>query len=365
MMTFSRKYIIAALTAIFAFASCDKHMFDYEDNCDVTHIIRFHYDKNLKWADAFPSEVKSVNLYVYNDAGVFVKQYLGRGEELSSKDYYIQLDLPADKYKFVAWCGLDNGVGAEKESFTVPQPVAGVSRIEELTCALNTLSSTPPAATRAGAAGYSNAELYFLYYDYMEQTLEDNHDGQRYEYDMYLTKDTNHVRIILQDTTGEDMNKDDFELTIEDANAFLEYDNSLRDTGTVTYMPWAKTSDKVVVGKIDTVNGTAEMKEVEGVVADFSVNRMLYSHNRDMKLYIRNSHTKELVAEIPIIDYTVLGLDYYRNAYKHTLDEQELLDREDEHVLTFFFVDGKWIEQEVMIHSWRTTKNDYDAKPTR
>ena len=61
----AKKYLIAALAAL-SLVSCDKSMFDYEDNCDVRHIIRFRYERNLKWADAFPSEVKSVNLYVYD-----------------------------------------------------------------------------------------------------------------------------------------------------------------------------------------------------------------------------------------------------------------------------------------------------------
>lgn len=362
MLKFSKIYILTAIALIcsISLSSCDESIFDYEGDCEVSHIIRFRYDQNLKWADAFPSEVNSVNLYVYDKNGVFVKKYLGRGEELSSKDYFILLDLPADSYKFVAWCGLDNGVGEDKESFSVPEPVAGVSRIEELTCSLNTLRETLEK-TRSEIAGYSDAQLYFMYYGYLEETLVDNHDGTKYEYTIELTKDTNHIRIILQDTSGEDLNEADFELSIEDNNAFIEYDNRLRDTGKVTYMPWAKLSDEVIVGKVDMVNGSAELVPVKGVVADFSVSRMMATHNKNMILYIRNSHTKELIAQIPVIEYALLGRDYYEYAYGHSLTEQDLLDREDEYVLTFFMLNHRWIEGEVLIHSWRKVKPDYDA----
>ena len=69
-----------------AAASCDRSMFDYEGDCEVHHIVRFRYDMNLKWADAFASEVKSVNLYVFDSDGLFLQEYSGRGPALSTGD---------------------------------------------------------------------------------------------------------------------------------------------------------------------------------------------------------------------------------------------------------------------------------------
>lgn len=358
MLKFARISMLTALTAIMAFTltSCDKHFFDDEGDCEVVHKIRFVYNLNLKWADAFPSEVNSVNLYVFDADGVFVKEYLGRGEALSSPDYTITLDLPVGDYKFVAWCGLEND-GVEMESFTVPQPVAGVSRIEELTCALNTKQEMLRAAHKE-TLEYSDECLHFMYHGSLDVNIEDNHDGKEYIYTMYLTKDTNHVRIILQELSGEGMDKDDYEFTIEDANGFMEYNNELRDGNVITYKPWYQDSDELGVGKPETEGG---LQYVRGVYADLTVGRMMASHQDDMMLTIRNRRTQEIIARVPILQYALLSKKYYEEAYGHQMSNQEFLDREDEYVLTFFLVNQKWIDSMIMIHSWRIVRHDYDV----
>lgn len=356
MLKLAKTYLFTALAAIslLSLTSCDKYIYDDEGDCEVVHKIRFVYDLNLKWADAFPSEVNSVNLYVYDSDGVFVKEYIGREEALSSPDYYITLDLPVGDYKFVAWCGLENN-GIEMESFTVPQPVAGGSRIEELTCALNT-----KRVTRAGVDDvleYSDERLHFLYYGSLDVNIEDNHDGKEYIYTMYLTKDTNHVRVILQELTGEGMDKDDYEFTIEDANGFMEYNNELREGNVITYKPWFQDSDELGVGKTEAEGG---LQYVRGVYADLTLGRMMASHQDDMMLTIRNSRTQEIIACVPILQYALLSKKYYEEAYGHQMSNQEFLDREDEYVLTFFLVNNKWIDSMIMIHSWRIVRHDYD-----
>ena len=336
-------------------AACDATMFDREGDCEVKHYVRFVYDMNLKWADAFPSEVKSVNLYVFDSNGIFVKEYTGRGDALAKPGYAIELDLPADDYRFVAWCGLDNE-GADYESFTVPQPVAGTTSIEQLTCSLNTQRE---AALRAGgdeAGGYSDSQLHFLYHGYLEASLEDNHDGQHYEHTIRLTKDTNHIRIILQELTGDGMDKNDYEFTIEDANGVMEYDNRLAQSGVITYMPWNQDADELGVGKTEAEGG---LKYIKGVYADLTVSRIMASHSDDMMLTVMNSQTHEPIARVPLIQYALLSKKYYEQTYGHAMEDQEFLDREDEYVLTFFLEKNRWLNSEIMIHSWRVVRHDY------
>lgn len=357
-MRFLKLFLHAALVAALAlsFTACDETFFDDEGDCDVHYLIRFRYERNLKWADAFPSEVNSVNLYVFDGNGLFVKEYKGRGEALSSPDYSIELDLPAGDYKFLGWCGLEND-GVEMESFTVPQPVAGVTTIDELTCALNTKRAAARAAIAENGV-YSDEQLHFLYHGYLEETLVDGQDGQWYEYVMYLTKDTNHIRIILQETTGEGLNVEDYEITIEDDNSLMAYDNSLIGNGTVTYRPWAQEADELGVGKPEA---DGPLQYVRGVYADLTVGRLMASHQDDLMLTIRNKATQEIIARVPVLQYALLSRKYYEEAYGHRMDDQEFLDREDEYVLTFFLVNHKWIDSMIMIHSWRIVRHDYDV----
>ena len=365
-MKFHKKikvYLATVFTALFALSttSCED-FFDYEGDCDVTHKVKFVYDKNLKWADAFPSEVKSVNLYVYDSNGVFIKKYTGQGYELSTPDYYITLDLPTGNYRLVAWCGLENE-GATDESFIVPEPVAGVSRIEELTCQLNAIDY-PLSYSREGdnesIMPISNQRLYFLYHGMLDVSLEDNHDGKEYIHTISLTKDTNHIRLILQELSNDEgLDEGDYEISIESANGLMAYNNELIGNTTIKYTPWSQVSDVVGVGRIEV--GNNDIKYVRGLVVDLSVGRLMASQANDMMLTIRDSETKEnIIARVPLIQYALLSRSYYELAYGHKMDDQEFLDREDEYVMTFFLYQNKWIDSYIDILQWRIVLHDYD-----
>ena len=358
----AKTYLSAVLAMVLAFSlsSCDKHFFDDEGDCEVVHKIRFVYNRNLKWADAFPSEVNSVNLYVFDANGVFVKEYLGRGEELTKTDYTVVLDLPVGDYKLVAWCGLENE-GAEEESFKVLQPVAGVTTIDELTCQLNAQNHLASRGDGEAVMEYSDKRLYFLYHGYMDISIVDNHDGQEYIHTMYLTKNTNHIRIILQELSHDDgLNPDDYSISIEVANGLMAYNNTLLGNTVVKYTPWNQEVDEVGVGRVDVGDGS--IKYVKGLVADLSVGRMMASQQNDMMLTITDNKTQEkIIARVPVIQYALLSRSYYEMAYGHTMTDQEFLDREDEYVMTFFLYQNKWMDSFINILSWRIVIHNYEV----
>lgn len=339
----------------FLMTSCDDSFFENEGDCEVTHVVKFVYDMNLKWANAFPSEVNSVNLYVFDNKGLFVKEYRESGDKLSNPDFAIELDLPVGSYKFLAWCGLDNP-GATEESFTVTNPVVGRTSLQDVICSLNT-QSVSIYGGGDNSSVYSNKRLYFLYHGFLEETLVDNHDGSTYEYTIFLTKDTNHIRIILQELNGDDLNPDDYAVTIESANGTLGWDNQLLGNTVITYQPWNQENDEVGVGKIDVVDD--DIKYVKGLVADLSSSRLMASSMNNMMLVISNRGTGECIARVPIIQYALLSKEYYELAYGHQMSDQEFLDREDEYVMTFFLANGRWMDTYIDIQQWRIVLHDY------
>lgn len=340
---------------LLTFTSCDDHFFEEEGDCEVTHSIRFVYDLNLKWADAFPSEVKSVNLYVFDSSGLFVKEYLGRGDELSTPDYRIMLDLEGNEtYQFLAWCGLDNE-GVADESFMVPNPVAGVTRIEEMACTLDALAA---ATSRSDSDDegmiISNRRLDFLYHGYLEQYLEDNNDGTHYEYTIYLTKDTNHIRVMLQQTTG-NLSADDFTITIEAANGKMGWNNQLLGDTEITYVPWNTQTD--ILG-VKNSNGVA--MDYYGVIADLSTCRLMYSMVGDIFLVVKRKETDELLFKVPLIQYSLLEREYYELAYSHVITPQEFLDRQDEYLMTFFLDENmNWLYAVIEVLQWHVVVRNY------
>lgn len=100
--------MLAATVFCCVLPSCDNIIYDDEGDCSVTYRVAFRYDRNMKWADAFPSEVKSVHLYAFDKGGTLVWQNSEKGEALAADGYTMTLDLPASDYHLVAWCGLEN-----------------------------------------------------------------------------------------------------------------------------------------------------------------------------------------------------------------------------------------------------------------
>lgn len=358
--------LLTAVTALFTltFSSCES-IYDYEGDCEPKHKVRFVYDMNLKWADAFPSEVKSVNLYLFDEDGLFVTEYLGRGEELSNPGYLMDLDVPAGKsYTFVAWGGLYNE-GAEKESFTVTDPVEGVTKLDDFICTMNTL--TTPPTTKAGedaevAKEYSDSRLYFLYHGMLEdEFLADDQEGLTYIHTIYLTKDTNHIRVILQELDHDGIKDPDaFEVSIENVDGVMAYNNDLLGNTPIEFLPWYKAIDWLGIGSIDEENATVTNKP--GLVTDLSVGRMMDYQKDSMMLTIKNKAENKIVARVPVIQYALLQRVYYEEAYGHQMSEQEFLDRQDEYVLTFFLQGGKWIYATIDILQWRLVIHNYDLE---
>ena len=357
MLRYSLKYVksvatalLAAMLVMAAQTGCKNPVFDYEGDCSVSYNIKFRYDKNLKWADAFASEVKSVRLYAFDTNGVLCKVFTDRGDALANPDYRMKIELPAGDYHLVAWCGIDNE-SLEQPQFDVPTATPGSTILDELTCRLRRQPDAPFAAA-------SKQRLEFMFHGQLDVQLPEDEDGGDFTYVMPLTKDTNHVRIILQQLSGEDADADDFDFRIEDKNGFYAHDNSLLDDETITYRPYKTMTGTAGVGK---QSATRTIIYVNGAIADLSVARLMADRNRDMILTITNKHG-DTVASFPLIDYALLAKDYYEEAYGRKMDDQEFLDREDEYVMTLFLDETqRWIDTSILIHSWRVVVHDYEA----
>ena len=65
LVKFNRLTLLAALLALMATASCER-IFEEEGDCSLHCQIKFKYDMNMKYADAFANSVDYVTLYVYD-----------------------------------------------------------------------------------------------------------------------------------------------------------------------------------------------------------------------------------------------------------------------------------------------------------
>lgn len=77
----------------------------YENEVDCPCEVRFVYDYNMEFADAFPSQVNDVMLFIFDDDGRFISSLQDSGPHLDA-GYRMPLQLVPGHYQLVAWAGL-------------------------------------------------------------------------------------------------------------------------------------------------------------------------------------------------------------------------------------------------------------------
>lgn len=341
---------VLGLVAALSFLSCDRNfIFDYEGDCDVTYKVNFKYDLNLKWANAFTNEVKSVRLYAFDENDVLVKEIDRNDAELQNDDFSIILDLNPGKYQLLAWCGVDNPE-AKKEHFAIPEAIEGETTLQEVTCMLNRYEDEVGNII-------SDDRLEFMFHGRLDVDLPESLNGGEFLYTIPLTKDTNHIRVVLQHLSGEDVDVSRFNFRIEEANGFYANDNSLIEDDLITYKTYSKSQGEATIVK----NGTRDSMKSKTAIADLSVARLLAHRNQNMMLTVTNDRGED-IARIPVIDYALLTKDYYEEAFSREMSDQEFLDREDEYIMTLFLDENyTWYSAEIYINSWRVVFSEYDV----
>lgn len=341
--------LCALVTLPALLSSCNGTLYEDEGDCEVIYRLKFRYDWNMKYADAFNHEVKSVKLYAFDTDGKLVWQMTESGEALDREDYSVKLPLPPGDYRLAAWCGLDNG-----ESFTVPEIENGDAH-EEIHCRLNRVYDNDQAC--------SKDDLHPLFHGIIDVNLPRNDDGGEYVYTLPLKKDTNIFRVTLQHLSGEHLNERDFTFRIEDSNGWMHHTNELRDDEPMQYHAWAQYEGSAGV---DTNPSEAPeiysraIENVRVVVAELTVARLVmrdWSQYSKPMLVIRRADDGELIARVPVIDYALL----VKGSANVNMDDQEFLDRNDVYNMTFFLDNNlRWISTVINIHTWRVVKNKTD-----
>jgi hypothetical protein len=127
-----RKLLIAVASVAMLATSCiSSTIFDQQGDCSVHFKIKFRYDMNMEYADAFHSHVRSVTLYAFGEDGKLAYQKTESGDALGVEGWMMDVSLEPGTYDLLAWCGLEEG-----DYFKVPAATIGKTTIEELKCRL-------------------------------------------------------------------------------------------------------------------------------------------------------------------------------------------------------------------------------------
>lgn len=317
-----------ATSVVAGLSSCDAFHETLEP-CPRGVVLRFVYDYNLEFANAFPSQVDCLTLLVYNSDGRFVTSRTETTAALADEDYRMTIDLPEGEYRFVAYGGME----CDESSFHfVTKPTDGTT-LTDLKVELNEQCLSHPVGTSLHPLFYGDLQLE------VEAGSTDYTAGT-----VPMMKDTNNLRVLLQHLDGSPVYADDFTFTVTDNNTLFDWDNSLLEAPTVNY--WAWTSGEVSVGenpdKTDALVAFAEM----------SFPRLMV--NADPRLIIRKKGEEREVVNIP--------LDNYLLALKSELlkmGAQEFLDRGNQWSMIFFLnARDKWTQVQIQIADWTVRINN-------
>lgn len=329
--THLRSIAAAALALAATLTACETINDDLEP-CRTEFRVKFRYDLNIKYADAFAHEVESVALWIFDTSGRPVWHGTEAGEALRAEGYAMPVDIAPGTYDLVAWCGLEG------------QPLyrlagAEAQRLDDLRLSIARLTDAE--------GDYVADDLTGLYNGFSRVTFAEAETGGVVDATLPLTKNTNVLRITLQhynSSSDKQMAADDFDFAIEAANAEMNYDNRLLGDDAFAYRNWIKTPLSADFGTAALATRTT----VNGLMAERTIGRL--TTDREQMLVVRRTTDGEQIIRLPLIKYLLM----VRGNYNRHMEPQEYLDRVDEYEMTFFLDgDDKWYTGAgIYINSW-------------
>lgn len=316
--------------------------------CRNTYDLQLVFDRNMLYADAFASQVRSVDVKVFDSStGREVYSFADSGAALESADYRVALPVPPGTYDILCWAGM-----AEGDSFGYAAPAADM--LQQHNVVLNTEN------------GVSDHRLNNLYHGLSRGVtfVSGNSLGhdQAQTATVYLTKNTNRVCVMLHNLDGTELDESGFTFSITSGNALMNYDNTLDPAGRVTYRSWHvtpimhETDNESNSGtKSESNNGTKSETVQSALAAELSMARLV--PDGDSRLDVYRTADGERIISVPLERNLLL----YKGEYHSMMSDQEYLDRQDDYTITFILDRNNNWDRAAMIYinNWATPPVQY------
>lgn len=314
--------------------ACD-YWHNDQEGCEAKLRVQFVYDMNMKFADAFAHEVKTVTLHAFDKNGKLVYTKTEPASQIIADDGMNVDDLPSGIYDLQVWAEGENrhegsyiykgGVGETMQNFQVVVDRDGSHTVDH--------------------------DLTPLFHGLLKDADLNAVAGTTKTVTVKLTKDTNNFKVVLQHLSGVNIGAHDFDFAITDVNGYLDYDNSLLADDELTYPAWSQYAGTAGV----TPNESGEQTSVSVAIAELTTNRLVKDH--DMRLHVYNHATGKSIINIPLIDYALL----VKGNYNRNMSDQEYLDRQDTYDLVFFLDEAdNWLASTIYVNSWRVVLSNAD-----
>ena len=324
--------------AVAALTSCDLVKEDLEPCSNAE--LRFVYDYNMEFANAFPKQVDCLDVYFYNEDGKLVHTEKVTDESLlSDENYRMSVSLPEGNYHVVAY----GGMGCEKSSFHhLNAPSVNNSSLGDLRVQLNSAALNDKTQARLHNHYFGSAD-FTLDYSKQELTVVE------------MMRNTNSVQIALQHMNGEPIDVNDFIFEITDDNNDFDFENNLIATGDITYIPW--NTETRTTGL--TENAAGDYNEYYAALAQFNTSRLYKTKATTTTLHVKTAKDGATVFKVPLVNYMLMFKNDRTGLNRNDMPDQEYLDRENSWNFVFFLdSDNLWVQSKIIVNNWVVRMNN-------
>lgn len=319
-----------AVGLVCAVGSCEK-IYDDLEPCPQGVRLRFIYDYNMEFANAFPNQVDCLTVLFYDNEGNYVATRTNAGADLKDENYRMVVDLAPGSYRILVYGGME----CQESSFHFVTPPSA-TRYRDVQVELNSDCLTFPVGT----------ELHPLFYGRLNVEVGAEDKNYR-EYTVPMMKDTNDVRLILQQIDGDPLEADDFDFVITDRNTLFAYNNDLIPQPDVHYQPWARGNSQV--GELPA-GGISQV-----CWAEISISRLVTGFEPNLTITRRSDGYK--IVDIPLNNYLLL----LKSQHFANMKAQEFLDRQSRWNMIFFLDrNHEWLKTQIVVNDWVVRLNSID-----
>lgn len=308
--------------------------------------LRFVYDYNMEFANAFHKQVDCLSAYFFNEDGNLVAvEKVTDSNLLADEAYRMYPEIEPGKYTVVAYGGME----CDQSSFShINTPVDGL-KLTDLHVALDGDCLTEPDRLRLHNHYYGKAEFT---YDALKDTYAT----------VELMRNTNSIQIALQHVNGSEIDHNDFVFEIIDDNDHFNHENNLLPTGEITYKPW-NTENRSTGTVGSRADGSVEEREWYAAIAQFTTSRLVHNKGVSTTLKVSKADTGETIFKVPLVNYMLMFKDGDTTSGAAGMGNQEYLDRENSWRFVFFLDDSNdnlWVSTRIIVNDWEVRLNNTD-----
>lgn len=321
------------IVILFALSSCVKEDLSNCPEPEQGIILSYRYELNMDYADKFAEQVENLQAFIFDKDGILrdtLIPFVGNG--MIVPNWERRVNLPPGDYSIVTWAGSKDfyahyywaATNEDTEGF-LPGVTIGKTQLEEMRAFLK---YEPLTETSEQKKPY-DANLKDLYHG-----IEQNITVLPEEFTAVntpLIKNTNTIRVRIDGLSnlGDNIDNDDFELTITGSNGHYRYNNTIGEkSSTLRYTPWQ-----------NSINGSS-------LHADIRTLRLMYPEsdpfgNASLTLNIRYEPLGlQICRDVNLVDLILSGKIPARDAQGNLLTDSqgnqeytsptlEYLDRQD------------------------------------